>query len=56
MADKEDAHVKMYKKAFHEVIMCSDRGFVAFGREEYHMETMKNLTENWRGQLHITEK
>ena len=39
-----------------EVIMCSDRGFVAFGREEYHMETMKNLTENWKEQLHITEK
>ncbi len=38
-----------------EVIMCTEDGFVAWKREEYHMETMKNLTENWREQLHLKE-
>lgn len=38
-----------------EVVMCSEDGFIAFGRDEYHMETIKNLTENWREQLHVKE-
>ena len=36
-----------------EVIMCAEDGFIAFGREEYHIETMKNLQENWKEQLHL---
>ncbi|EQD69215.1 CMP/dCMP deaminase zinc-binding protein, partial [mine drainage metagenome] len=39
-----------------QVILCADGGFASFEREEYHIETMKNLTEYWKEQLHVVEK